>query len=101
MMNQKDLKFMGVVALATIVASCLLNLLLAWAVEDKEVSPGETVKSVRTKMKDEVKNYGPLDEFMYMAAVDSAFWITNSILMLIFVCLGVLAGQYAVRSRLI
>ena len=120
MMNQKDLKFLGVVALATIVLSALLNLLVLKLIEKKkpledtdEVKDfekrfpgipkgGPTVKEVVKSLKDDyIKNMGVGDELMYMSAVDGAFWLSNSLMMAVYVCLGVVAGQQAVKAKLI
>ena len=105
MMNQKDLKFMGVVALATIVLSALLNLLVLKLIEKKK--PLEDSGDV-TPVKDLVKGgkklvdkLGVGDELMYMSAVDGAFWLSNSLMMAVYVCLGVVAGQQAVKAKLI
>ena len=103
MMNQKDLKFMGVVALATIVLSALLNMLVLKLAEDKIPGDGTlTVKELKKEYQvNQVDTLGVGDELMYMSAVDGAFWLSNSLMMAVYVCLGVVAGQQAVKAKLI
>lgn len=102
MMNQKDLKFMGVVALATVVLSVLLNMLILKLVEDKTLGKSDmTFKEVKKKSDAYVVANGIGDELMYMSAVDSSYWLSNSLMMALYVCLGVVAGQQAVKAKLI
>jgi hypothetical protein len=100
-MNQKELMFMLVLAVSAGVVSTVMNMVINMVAENTEVTKdGQTMKTLKTTNESKLENVDMLKRPLAVASFDNVYWMSNSLLMVVYVCLGYVVATQLQKAKL-
>jgi hypothetical protein len=100
MMNQKELMMLGVVVLATVCVSLLMNYLINMLAKDIKLKNEVPLSDINKNHKAGVDGADLLYKPLVVASFDSVYPVANSVLMAVYVALGFVLANQAQKAKL-